>query len=107
MAQLPLTGWPKCVLQELIRYIEYIANRREINEFYIGRGIDLDERRRQHGCDDIIALYETDSIDNAIEVENALINRFYGHPKCSNDAPHGGGGVSEEYKYQVYLAIWF
>jgi hypothetical protein len=103
----PLTGWPDEVLPELTRIVSTIANNKNVSKFYIGRGVDLSERKSKHSCDEIIAIYSTDSIDNAIEVEEYLIKTFYSHPKCDNEAPHGGGGVSEEYGSYVYAAIWF
>ena len=82
-------------------------NHRDVKEFYIGRGVDPSERKSYHDSDDIVAIYFTDSVENAIAIEDALIKSFYNDPKCSNDAPHGGGGVSEEYGNYVYVAIWF
>jgi hypothetical protein len=102
----PLTGWPKDVFPVLVQLVDFIANDRAVKEFYTGRGVDPSERRSYHGSDDIAAIYFTDSVDNAIVVESALIKTFYDHPKCSNDAPHGGGGVTEEYGSYVYVAIW-
>jgi hypothetical protein len=102
----PLTGWPKDVFPVLVRLVDFIAKQRAVKEFYTGRGADPSERRSYHGSDDIVAIYFTDSVDNAIVVESALIKTFYDHPKCSNDAPHGGGGVTEEYGSYVYVAIW-
>ena len=77
----PLTGWPKDVFPVLVQLVDSIANDRAVKEFYIGRGADPSERRSYHGSDDIVAIYFTDSVDNAIVVESALIKTFYNHPK--------------------------
>jgi hypothetical protein len=103
----PLTGWPKDVFPALVRLVDSIANHRSVKEFYIGRGVDPSERKSYHGSDDIATIHFTDSVDNAIAIESALIETFYSHQKCSNDALHGGGGVTEEYGSYVYVAIWF
>lgn len=103
----PLTGWPNDVLPELISIVDSIANDRDIKEFYIGRSVDPIQRKSFHDSDDIVCIYFSDSVDNAIAVESVLIEEFYSHPKCSNDAPHGGGGVTTEYGNYVYVAVWF
>jgi hypothetical protein len=102
----PLTGYPREVLPKLVRIVDSIAKDREVEEFYIGRTVDPHKRMTELASDSIFPIYSTDSADHAIEVEGGLIGQFYNHPKCSNDAPHGGGGVSEEYRDYVYVAIW-
>jgi len=102
-----LTGWPKEVLPILFDLISSVSEQKEIHEFYIGRSIDPAQRFAAHNCDDIFPIYYSDSIDNAIIVESTLIESYYNHPKCSNDAPHGGGRTIEEYGNYVYLAIWY
>jgi hypothetical protein len=103
-----LTGWPSKVKSKLYSKVYYIANSKvEVEDFYVGRTVDLNQRKSTHGCDKIIPIYQTDSKDNAIEIEDYLIKSFYFHSKCSNDAQNGGGGISEDYIYYVYVAIWF
>lgn len=102
----PLTGYPRDVFSRLIRRVNSIVNDWYVREFYIGRTIDPSKRKTEHDSDDIIPVYLTESIKHAIGIENALIDYFYEHPKCDNDAPHGGGGVSEEYGNYVYVAVW-
>ncbi len=102
----PLTGYPKNVLPRLAQIVYSIVNDMSVSQFYIGRAVDPYKRMIEHGSDNIIPIYYTESIDHAIDIEDALINRFYNHPKCDNDAPHGGGGVSEEYGSYVYVAVW-
>ena len=101
------TGWPSAVISKLIRKVSAVANNRAVQEFYIGRTSDPQQCVGRHGCHVIDAIYYTDSIDNAIEVETALIQSFYYHPKCSNDAPDGRGSYSQDYGQFVYVARWF
>lgn len=107
MSHFPIKGWPADVVNNLNNLISDIIRRREIKEFYIGRTNDCNATQSRHGCDEIFALYETNSSENAITVEDTLIRKFIGHPKCNNDNSHGGGGVSSEYIYYVYLACWY
>lgn len=102
----PLTGYPGNVFLKLVGIVDSIANNRDVEEFYIGRTVDPYKRMVEHDSDTIFPIYSTDSADHAIEVEDGLIGRFYNHPKCSNDASHGGGGVSEEYGNYVYVVVW-
>jgi hypothetical protein len=102
----PLTGWPHDVLDELVEVIQQILERKDISDFYIGRTTDLNASRNRHGADVIQPLYETDSTEHAMQVENALIEEFFEFAKCSNDAPDSRGGISEEEGGFVYVALW-
>jgi hypothetical protein len=102
-----LTGWPPHVLNALEEWVKEIADDDDTLEFYIGRAVDPDERQSQHGSDDIILIYETDSPDNAIIVEEALIQTYISHPKCSNDADDARGNVSDQWRNFVYVAVWY
>ena len=101
-----LTGWPKSILPVVIRNVADFVEDSRLDEFYIGRTNNLTTSKSRHGCDDILTLYQTDSAENAMDVEDALIKIFRKHPKCSNDARHSGGGASDEYVNYVYIAIW-
>ena len=106
----PLKGWPYDVIPLITGFIrEDLYEYDNLHMFYIGRcGISqLDSRFSDHGAEEIIPIYQTTSVDNAIEVEDALINTFYEHDKCDNDAENGGGGVSEDVEHYVYLALWW
>lgn len=103
---LPLTGWPMIVIEPLHQIVSMNIRRRVFDEFYIGRTVDIMATRCRHGCDAIFPLYETTSAGNAMAVEDALIKLLNGHPKCSNDNQHCGGGVSDDYINYVYLALW-
>ncbi len=101
-----MRGWPATVIPILKREVaDFIVNK-EIEEFYIGRTDNLTASKSRHGCDDMLALYETDSADNAMDVEDALIKTFHKHSKCSNDAKHSGGGAADYFVNYVYIAIW-
>ena len=102
----PLKGWPVSVIAVLKREVTDFIEDAEVEEFYIGRTSNLAASKSRHGCDDIIGLYETDSADNAMDVEDALIRAFYQHSKCSNDVDHSGGGATDYYINYVYIAIW-
>ncbi len=104
---MPLRGWPSSEMSKLKARVRGISRRRAVSAFYIGRTVDLDATYHRHGCDDILPVYETASIGHASEVETELIRTFISHPKCDNDATHAGGGVSEEYVYYVYVAVWY
>ncbi|MGB6648158.1 MAG: hypothetical protein WBG01_06435 [Bacteroidota bacterium] len=103
----PLKGRPDEVLEDLEQIVLEAIERDEIVLFYIGRSVDLDATQENHGSDEIIPLYETESADNAIEVEDSLLKAFYNHPKCENESAHGEGGISLEAVSYVYAAIWY
>jgi hypothetical protein len=104
--EFPLKGWPKDIIPVLIREVSSLVRLPEIEEFYIGRTDNLAASKSRHGSHDIIGLYETDSADNAMDVEDALIKAFYAHPKCSNEMDHSGGGATDYFVNCVYIAIW-
>lgn len=102
----PLKGWPKDVIPILQSELADFIEEPEIAEFYIGRTNDLGAAQSRHGCDDILDMYQTDSVEHAMDVEDALVKAFHRHPKCSNDAKHSGGGASDGFVNYVYIAIW-
>ena len=103
----PLKGRPDQVLDDLEQIILEAVERDEISQFYIGRSVDLNATQERHGSDEIIPLYEAESADNVIEVEESLLKTFYNHPKCENESEHGDGGIFTEVVSYVYLAIWY
>ena len=107
MIKLPIKGWPADVLDPLVDMISEVVEEDQIDEFYIGRTNDLVATRSRHRADEVHSLYQTDSADNAIDVEDKLIKTFKDHPKCSNDSEHGGGGASDDFVNYVYLAVWY
>lgn len=107
MFDLPIKGWPTDVIPALEDIISQSIKRREVKEFYIGRTNDCNATELRHGCDAVFPLYETNSANHAIDIENTLIKTFIEHPKCNNANNHGGGGASDEYINYVYLACWY
>lgn len=102
----PVAGRPKESRETLTLRVRAIARLPFVKEFYIGRGADLSEKKSVHGSDDIVELYSAESVDNAIEVETALVRTYHSHPKCTNEAPKEGGATSHEPGSSVYMAIW-
>ena len=103
----PLKGRPDEILEDLEQIILEAIERDEISQFYIGRSVDLDATQERHGSDEIVPLYEPESADNAIDVEDSLLKTFYNHPKCENESEHGDAAISKEFVSYVYLAIWY
>jgi hypothetical protein len=93
-SDLPLSGWPKDVEPDLIKMISEGIKDKEIKEFYIGRTNNLNQRKSKHSCDNIVAIYQTEGSENAMVVEQDLLNEFYEHEKCNNDSPNCGGGTA-------------
>jgi hypothetical protein len=115
--ELPVTGWPADVLPYLTLLIEQAVSDRSISWFKIGRSNDPDGREsayqteyaKKHpfrGPDYFVAVYETSSIDNVMDVEQALIRAFEYKFKGLNIADNAGGNVSPEYVQYVYVALW-
>ena len=103
----PVSGWPIQRIDDVIDLVKVIASDRRVKRFYIGRGVDLNDRRSKHDADHILATYETDSREHAMQIEEMLIPRFYEHPKNVNTALDARGGSSDEWVNYVYVAIWW
>ena len=103
----PLKGRPDEVIDDLEQVILEAIERDEIVQFYIGRSVDLDTTQGRHGSDQIIPLYQSESADDAIEVEDSLLKTFYNHPKCENESEHVDGGILLENVSYVYIAVWY
>lgn len=102
-----LTGRPNEVLALLASWVHSIAGDRTVAEFYIGRAVDVARRKSDHGAHHILAIYQTDSAEHAMQVEETLIDVFYAHRKNSNDAADARGAVSTEFVNYVYVAVWW
>jgi hypothetical protein len=104
------SGWPADVLPDIARQIRGLIKDERVKKFKIGRTDNPDSRTYAYfrdKCDELRILYLTESLDNAMDVEDTLINTFYSHPKCCNIAPHSGGCISTVYSGNyVYVAIW-
>ena len=109
---LPFKGWPGACLSDLVELVRGFASHGEIYNFKIGRTNDTTVRHRDYSArytpapTHLIAIYETDSVNHALDIEAALIGRFIKHAKCLNEADHAGGGVSPSYRQYVYVAVW-
>ena len=103
----PLKGSPDEVLDDLEQIILEAIERDEISQFYIGRSVDLAATQERHGSDEIIPLYESESAENAIEVEDSLLKTLYNHPKCENESEHGDATIPSKFVSYVYVAIWY
>lgn len=104
--RLPLTGYPSQVLGKLKKVVKIISDLKIIETFYIGRTNNLQSTKSRHGCDDICAIYKTESSEHSLDIEDYLIKAYYNHPKIDNDMTHSGGNISDEYVIYVYIAIW-
>lgn len=108
----PITGWPVEVLEEVVDLVELIIADQEIEEFYFGRTNDPERRRGEHDADEVFPVYKTDSLDNAKDMEEALIHLFSKDDRCSNKAKvitaKGPiGSVDPDSVQYVYVAVWF
>jgi hypothetical protein len=105
--KLPTRGKPADVLDALAECISEMIGQKSVARFYIGRWSDLDSIMSQHGCDNVVPLYETRSFRNAIEVQGSLVQRFMEHEKYSNEDSHGISGTPRGFVSYVYLALWY
>jgi hypothetical protein len=103
----PLSGWPDDVVNGLVTWVTEIADDLLVDEFYIGRGIDLDARRRDHDADDIMPIYSTSSPEHAMRVEERLIPAFIDHDKNNNEVGDARGATSDRTTNHVYVALWW
>ncbi|MDD5531030.1 MAG: hypothetical protein PHX21_13515 [bacterium] len=102
-----LSGCPEDVLDSLIGFIDVIACNKSTSCFYIGRTNNLEAIKNRHGCDYIISIYKTNSLEHSLKIEDALIKAFHNHPKNNNDADHSGSSIPRKYPLYVYLAVWY
>ena len=106
-----LSGAPDDVSRRLIEIIRGRIYSFDVARFYIGRTFNLAGRQKQHGCDLLIPLYQTQSLPNAKTVEAFLIRHFGNHkkfffgPSSRNTASDSRGRTTQGIQY-VYLAIW-
>ncbi|MEA2045510.1 MAG: hypothetical protein U9N48_03130 [Euryarchaeota archaeon] len=63
-----ITGWPNNEMERLKRTVRHILNKTEVKEFYIGRTNDLTATSNRHGCDEIVPIYQSDSVANILAV---------------------------------------
>jgi len=105
--KLPMTGRPADVLDDLAQFVSETIGQKSVAKFCIGRTGDIDSAISRHKCDNIVALYHAERIQNAIKIESALVKLLTKNGKCANGKPRTlrkGSGKSASY---VYLAIWY
>ena len=102
----PITGNPDAVISLLLERVWEIVEDRYLERFYIGRASDMKARQSYHQSDDLVLVYKTTNVDQALEVEEDLIEAHKKHSKCANKAGHEGGGLSSEGVQYVYVAVW-
>lgn len=93
------------ILARLKRSIATTVASPRVAEFYIGRSVNMEGRNGDHQSHDIRCLYETASLERALDIEDALIKHFFGHPKNNNRQEHSGGNVTEGL-HHIYVALW-
>jgi hypothetical protein len=100
---------PRTDVEKVCKRMAEVANREDIARFLIGTTVDLARCRNALRAEDIVALHEADTPEEAIEVEDALLARFASHPKCSNEGETepdtdtlDGSGV-----LAVFVAVWW
>jgi len=109
---LPLRGWPRQVLAQLETLVDGAAQHAGVYNFKIGRTKDITVRELAYGREyepapsQLVAIYETDSVDHALLVKASLIAAFKAHPKSLDEAKHAGGNVSSDYVQYGYAALW-
>lgn len=103
----PLVGTPDEVIDALCSRVEYCGNQTFVWQFYIGRSSQIEARQRTHDSDDYAVLYETESFEDAMEVEGRLISAFQGHFKYNNRGLSSGGGRSNRTPNLIYIAWWW
>ena len=101
-----VTGWPNEVIQRLRNRVRRVANSDRVAEFYIGRTAYPTQTKSRHGADDLHPIYKTTSVNNSEVVEQALLDRFFDHPKCNNVSRDSRGGVADGNLHYVYVAVW-
>jgi hypothetical protein len=104
MNDLPIRVWSEDAIPLITDLMLYFIETRGVVRFCIGRTDNLLMIKDDHGCDEVISLYETVGPDNASVVEDALIKTFYDHPCCVNSI--GENNESNEGSF-VFLAVWY
>ena len=115
-----VTGWPSQVIDEILEDIEEKYNpgfwrelgkwwRGELRmEYKAGMTMDPDRRAREYGddYDYMEVVYETQSYDHAVAVEQGIIDEYIDDSWNNNERAGGGGrlpdGDETHYVYIVY-----
>ena len=115
-----ITGWPSEVIEEIIEDIDekhYPGFWRGLGqvvrgdftlEWMAGMTTDPDNRARQYGddYDYMEVVYETSSYNNAVAVEQGIIDGYIDEDDNDNQRGGGGGRIADDpdshYVYIVY-----
>jgi hypothetical protein len=102
----PYTGLPEDVVPNVIEAVEDIVEDRYLKKFSIGRTGDTEARRSELGADDIVPVYRTSDSDNAVYVEEALLEVFRGNAGYAVEVNNGSSYGPPEGEQYVYIAVW-
>lgn len=105
--ELPLTGTPKEVINELSSLMTLYVEEPTVEKFCIGITNNIVEAQSICGCDDIIPLYETNTLELAKNVETTLKNDYNKHEKCDNNHESPKFATNEKINYYVCISLWF
>lgn len=106
MQDLPVKGSPKKIKEVLIKIIAGIIEKSNVKEFYLGTTCDLITTRVNLNCDTVLSLYETFKTDDAVAIENELINHYKHDKKCINIDKQRGENNPDYPMNIVFLALW-
>jgi hypothetical protein len=102
----PHTGLPEDVVPNVIVSVEDIVEDRYLKKFSIGITGNTESRRSELGADDVVPVYKTSNTDDAVNVEEALLDVFRKNPGYSIEVDDGSIGVPSEREQYVYIAVW-
>lgn len=101
-----ITGLPDEVISDVVEAAEDIVEDRYMKKFSIGRTSNIESKRSELGADDVVPVYTTENSDNAIDVEETLIDIFHLDPSYAVEVDNGSSsGLSEGIQF-VYIAVW-
>jgi hypothetical protein len=109
MARTAEPAMPRTDLEPICENLQSIAERDDVEEFAIGTTGDLARCRATLRADDVVALDEADTPEEAAEIEEALLRRFGSHPKCTNDDSFDPdtSTLDDASVISIFVAIWW
>jgi hypothetical protein len=96
-------------LTEICGRVSDVAERADVEAFVVGATANVAKCRLRLGAEDVVPIYEANGVQDASEVENALIERFSAHPRCGNE-PHreyDDSHLANDDVISVYVAVWW
>ena len=91
-----------------ISKVRNLLEKENIVGFKIGKTDDCIRRENEYkaeGYTQLITLVELDSSEKANQIESKLISVFSEDRRCNNKRDGGGGNISPNNRYFVYIAI--